>query len=119
MTREELKQKFYAPIDPEKDLNNLIGGVFAVDSDREVLRKSMLSTMEYSTRLFTRGIQAAKLRIATADQHPEQQQGIIDVVLWEANQPLDTPDYPTARAWLMEAVALTEQVLEEYRANKE
>lgn len=100
-----------APINAPVELEKFIAGFWGVDHDPVVLAQMMKSTMRHSFRLFLRGIQAIRIRLQEAENDSVVQRELIDLILWQTEVPLDPPTYPNAKAWYLDAITFTEELM--------
>jgi hypothetical protein len=73
----------------------------------ESIRTQMENTISFSPRSIVRGLLAIEVLLAT----PLPNGTLLDIVLWDANHPLDDPSEQSAKIWLQETVEFVRSVL--------
>jgi hypothetical protein len=103
-----LRDRLNAPPPPPLDtarqfLRSYWGDEGMMDAVREDLKK----TVAISPRSVIQGLQSIESVLATSHEPGT----LLNMVLWDANHPLENPNDEAARRWLLEVVDLVRNVL--------
>ena len=80
----------------------------------DAIRVQMEGTISFSPKLVVQGLQAIETLLA----HPPADGMLLDMVLWDANHPLDNPSEESAKTWLRRTAEFVRDVLGDKQPHK-
>ncbi len=98
---------------PIENLKKFIGVYYANSFDVEEIKGLMKQILSYNKITIENGLEAAKIVL----EDSKYDQELIEMILWEANQPLQEPLKDQAKTWLKEQIVFTEKILNEFKKN--
>jgi hypothetical protein len=94
--------------DPVADLRKFIGIFWGSDLENDTITRLMTSMPTGKSSLISKGIAAGNKILAERCYDDE----LVQIVLWEANVPIEEPLADAARNWLKEKLEWTEALVE-------
>ena len=105
---EILRTKLNAPPSPPlEEARKFLQFYWGDEGMLDAIRAQMKDTITFNPRSIVRGLQAIEALLV--DPPPEGK--LLDVVLWDANHPLDNPSEDLAKTWLREMAEFVRNVL--------
>ena len=105
---EILKAKLNAPPSPPfEEARQFLRRYWGDEGILDAIRVQMEDTISFNPKLVVHGLQAIETLLAD----PPADGTLLDMVLWDANHPLDDPNEESAKTWLREMAEFVRDVL--------
>jgi|GEM_PF-3061056 len=95
------------PKPPLEEAIHFLSGYWGDEGMLDAIHAEMEETIAFNPRSVVRGLQA----IETLLLDPPADGTLLDMVLWDANHPLDDPSEESAKIWLREMAEFVRDVL--------
>ena len=107
-TREMLQTRLNAPPAPPVEAAGKFFRAFFADDSWEEARERIIKLAGFNPRSIIAGLTGIESLLA----YPPAKRGVLlDLVLWDANEPLANPSDESAKSWMREVVEMVREVL--------